>query len=51
MMLLDHYIYLLISQTTGYINNFEKNKVTMALMVEDKQISKIPKKYGKRLKN
>ena len=38
-------LYLFISQTTGYINKFEKNKITMALMVEDKQIQKITKKY------
>ena len=31
-------LYLFISQTTGYINKFEKNKITMALMVEDKQL-------------
>ena len=30
-------LYLFISQTTGYINKFEKNKI-MALMVEDKQL-------------
>ena len=29
-------LYLFISQATGYINKFEKNKITMALMVEDK---------------
>ena len=36
MMLLNHYIYLFISQTTGYINKFEKNK--MSLTVKDKQL-------------
>ena len=25
---------------TGYINKFEKNKITMPLMVKDKQFSK-----------
>ena len=29
-------LYLFISQTTGYVNIFEKNKITVALMVEDK---------------
>ena len=29
-------LHLFISQTTGYINKFKKNKITMALMVEDK---------------
>ena len=30
--------YLFISQRSGYINIFEKNKITMSLMVEDKQL-------------
>ena len=30
-------LYLFISQATGYINKFEKNKI-MSLMVEDKQL-------------
>ena len=29
-------LYLFISQTTGYINKFEKNKIAMSLMVKDK---------------
>ena len=33
-------LYLFISQTTGYINKFEKNKITMPLMVKDKQLLK-----------
>ena len=44
-------LYLFISQTTGYINKFEKNKITMALMVEDKQLLENYKKYGKKLKD
>ena len=40
MMLLIRPLYLFISQTTGYINNLEKNKTTMSLMVEDKQLLK-----------
>ena len=35
-------LYLFISQTTGYINKFEKNKITMSLMVKDKQLLLFP---------
>ena len=31
-------LYLFISQTSGYINKFEKNKITISLMVKDKQL-------------
>ena len=31
-------LYLFLSQTTGYINKFDKNKITMSLMVKDKQL-------------
>ena len=31
-------LYLFISQTIGYINNIEKNKITMSLSVKDKQL-------------
>ena len=31
-------LYLFISQTIGYINNFEKNKITMSLSFKDKQL-------------
>ena len=31
-------LYLFISQTTGYINKFEKHKITMSFMVKDKQL-------------
>ena len=31
-------LYLFISQTTGYINKFEINKITMSLLVKDKQL-------------
>ena len=31
-------LYLSISQTTRYNNKFEKNKITMSLMVKDKQL-------------
>ena len=30
-------LYLFISQTTGYINKFDKNKITMPLMIKDIQ--------------
>ena len=50
MMLLIRPLYLFISQTTGYINNFEKNKTTMSLMVEDKQLLKNYKKKWKKIK-
>ena len=31
-------LYLFLSQTTGYINKFDKNKKTMSLMVKDMQL-------------
>ena len=31
-------LYLELSQMTGYINKFEKNKITMSLMVKDKEL-------------
>ena len=37
-------LYLFISQMTRYINKFEKNKITVSLMVEDKQLLKNYKK-------
>ena len=43
-------LYLFISQTTGYINKFEKNKITMSLMVEDKQLLQNYKKIWKKIK-
>ena len=33
-------LYLFISQTTGYINKFDKNKITMSLMIKDIQLLK-----------
>ena len=30
-------LYLFLSQTTGYINKFDKNKITMSLMIKDIQ--------------
>ena len=37
---------------TGYINRFEKNKITMSLMVKDKQFSKkIQQNMEKKLKD
>ena len=42
-------LYLFISQTTGYINKFEENKITMSLMVEDKQVLENYKKIWKKI--
>ena len=33
-------LYLFISQTTGYFNKFEKNKIIMSLMIKDMQVLK-----------
>ena len=44
-------LYLFISQTTGYINKFEKNKITMSLMVKDKQLLENYNKIWKKLKD
>ena len=44
-------LYLFISQTTGYINKFEKNKIAMALMVEDKQLLENHNKIWKKIKD
>ena len=41
-------LYLFISQTTGYINKFDKNKISMSLMIKDIQLFK---KYNKIWKN
>ena len=35
---------------TGHINEFETNKITMSLMVKDKQLLETIK-YGKKLKD
>ena len=42
-------LYLFISQTTGYINEFGKNKITMSLMVENKQLLDNYKKILKKI--
>ena len=45
-------LYLFLSQTTGYINKFDKNKITMSLMVKDMQLLKSYNKiWKKKLKN
>ena len=44
-------LYLFISQTTGYINKFDKNKIAMSLMIKDRQLFKKYKKIWKKLKN
>ena len=38
-------LHLFISKTTGYINKFDKNKITMSLMIND--IQHFYKKYNK----
>ena len=42
-------LYLELSQMTGYINKFEKNKTTMSLMVKDKQLLENYKKIWKKI--
>ena len=43
-------LYLFLSQTTGYINKFDKNKITMSLMIKDRQLLKSYDKIWKNLK-
>ena len=42
-------LYLFISQTIGYINKFEKNKITMSLMIKDMQLLKTYNKIWKKI--
>ena len=42
-------LYLFTSQTTGYINKSDKNKITISLMIKDIRCLTI--KYGRKLKN
>ena len=44
-------LYLFMSQTTGYINKFDKNKIAMSLMIKDIQILKNYNKIWKKMKN
>ena len=45
-------LYLSLSQTTGYINKFGKNKIKMSLMIKDIQLLKSYNKiWKKNLKN
>ena len=41
-------LYLELSQMTGYINKFYENKITMSLMIKDKQILKNYNKIWKK---
>ena len=41
-------LYLFISQTTGYINKVDKNKMTMSLMIKDTQFLKNYNKIRKK---
>ena len=40
-------LYFFLSQTVGYINKFDNNKITMSLMIKDIQLLK---RYNKKLK-
>ena len=42
-------LYLFISQTTGYINKFDENKMTMSLMIKDIQLLKSYQKIWKKI--
>ena len=42
-------LYLELSKITGYINKFEKNKITMSLMVKDKQLLENYNKIWKKI--
>ena len=42
-------LYLWLSQMTGYINKFDENKITMSLMVKDKQLLKNYNKIWKKI--
>ena len=42
--LLGRPLYLFISQTNGYINKFDKNKIRMSLIIKDMQLLKNYKK-------
>ena len=42
-------LYLSISQTTGYINKFDKNKITMSFMIKDIQLLKNYNKIWKKI--
>ena len=44
-------LYLFLSETTGYINKFDKNKITICLMISDIQLLKSYYKIFKKLKN
>ena len=44
-------LYLFFSQTTRYINKFDRNKITMSLVIKDIQLLKITIKYGKKKKS
>ena len=42
-------LYLFLSQTTGYINKFDKNKITMPIMIKDIQLLKNYNKIWKKI--
>ena len=42
-------LYLGLSQMIGYINKFDENKITMSLMIKDKQLLKNYSKIWKKI--
>ena len=44
-------LYFFLSQTTGYIDKFDKNKIAMSRMIKDIQLLKSYNKIWKKLKN
>ena len=44
-------LYLFLSQTIGYINKFDKNKITVSLMIKDIQLLKSYNKIWKKIEN
>ena len=44
-------LYLFLSQMTGYINKFDKNKIAMSIMIKDVQLLKNYNKIWKKMEN
>ena len=42
-------LYLFLSETTGYINKFDRNKITMSVMIKDIKLSKNYNKIWKKI--
>ena len=41
-------LYLFFSQTSGYVNKFDKNRIAMPLMIKEYKFLKNTRKYGKK---